>query len=116
MSSNVGRPVARPAQVADQMNPAVSISSFAEKYPALFDMIGKSRKNEKFHERGCFTVFFEDGVFKVSLNDRPNGQSCFVSSPQLGQALCIADAGIRSGTLRWRANKRYRAQAKALYT
>ena len=115
MSSNAGRPVARPARAAEVMNAAVSRSNFAEKYPALFKMIGIPQKNEQFHDKGCFTVFFEDGVFKVSLNDRPNGRSCFVSSPQLGDALAIANAGIVSGSLRWRSNKRYRAQAKQLF-
>lgn len=115
MSTNAGRPVARPAQTPEQEPAIPSSAIFAENYPSLYRFLAEDRKNENFHPTGCFTVFWEDGVFKVNINDRPNGRSCFVSARGLGEAFLIADRGIRSGTLRWRANKRYRAQAKSLF-
>lgn len=115
MPTKSGRRVARPAHEEDQDEPDVSTPSFARNYPSLYGFIAECRKNEKFHERGCLTVFYEDGVFKVSLNDRPNCQSSFVSHQELGTCFRIADSGLRSGTLKWRRNKRYAAQAQRLF-
>jgi len=115
MSDNVGRRVARPATPTDQVDTDASSPNFAEKYPSLFRFVAESRENENFHSTGCFTVFWEDGVFKISLNDRPNGTSTFVSHHELGVAILIADRGLRSGSLKWRRNKRYVAQARTLF-
>lgn len=115
MSNNPGRPMPRPAQPPEQQPASMSSSNFAKNYPDLQKLIGVSRKNEKFHDRGCFTVFCEDGVYKIFLNDRPEGRSCAVSSTQLGEALSIADEGLRTGSLKWRVNAAYRAKAKSVY-
>ena len=115
MSSNPGREVPRPASSPDQSPVGVSRSKFAESYPQLYKFIAVSRKNDNFHERGCFTVFAEDGMFKIFLNDRPEGRSCAVSHQEVGGALSVAEAGLRAGTLRWRVNKQYRAKAKSVY-
>jgi len=93
----------------------VSSPLFAQNYPSLFRLVGVSRPSEKYHPRGCFTVFWEDGVFKVAINDRPEGRSCVVSSAELGEAMQIADRGLRSGTLQWRVNKRYKATARSVF-
>lgn len=115
MSGKIGRPLVRPSTIPDQDTSMASSPVFAENYPSLYGFVSKDRKSENFHARGSFTVFWEDGVFKVNLNDRPNGLSTFVSSPELACALRIADSGIRSGTLRWRVNKQYRARSKEVY-
>jgi len=115
MSDKIGRSIARPASTDDQVDYDPSTPIFAQNYPSLYRLLAEKRENEKFHASGCLTVFWEDGVFKVSINDRPNGKSCFVSARELGEALLIADRGLRSGTLKWRANRRYVAQARALF-
>jgi len=48
-------------------------------------------------------MFFEQGVYKLAINDRPESRSCFVSSTSLSEAFLIADRGLRTGGLRWRA-------------
>ena len=116
MSTSPGRPIARPATTEDREPELLSRAMFAENYPSLFGLLAKHRENPKFHATGCITVFWEDGVFKVSINDRPEGRSCFVSHQELAGALRIADSGIRSGTLRWRVNSKYRASARTMYT
>lgn len=115
MSQNPGRKIARPAQVADQEAGEVSRPSFAKNYPQLWDFLAKKRESEYFNKTGTFSVFWEDGVFKVFLMDRPAGTSTCVSAPELHEALQIADRGIRSGTLKWRDNKPWRARAKGVY-
>jgi hypothetical protein len=111
MNSNPGRAIARPASTPDQDAPDASRPTFAQNYPSLYRFLSEDRENENFHSTGAITVFWESGVFKVNLNDRPLGKSCFVSHTELGGAFLIADRGIRSGSLRWRVNRKYRASA-----
>ncbi len=115
MTAKVGRSVARPVIAEEQDDLVLSSPNFAQKYPSLYELLAKSRQSEKYHPRGCLTIFWEDGVFKVSMNDRPNCQTTFVSHQELGGAFLIGDRGIRSKTLRWRRNKRYAASAKNVF-
>lgn len=115
MSNKIGRSVARPEKTEDQLPIPMSSPKFKQKYPSLYGFIANTRENENFHDRGCITLFYEDQVFKVSLNDRPLGRSTFVSHHELGVAFEICDRGLRSGTLKWRKNKRYAAQARTLF-
>lgn len=107
MTMQAGRRVARPATTADQTKVAASTPVFAENYPHLYRFLSESRRTENFTKTGAMTVFWEDGVFKVCLNDRPNYQSCFVSHQELSGAFRIADRGLGSRGLTWR-RKGYR--------
>lgn len=104
MSQKIGRKVERPAFAADQVAQAVSTPKFAETHPHLYRLVAVSMETSNFHKRGALTVFWEDGVFKVVVNDRPNYRSAIVSHQQLGGALGMADAAIASGNLNWRKN------------
>lgn len=107
MERKAGRPVARPTTTPEQVCEEPSTPQFAENYPALFRFLSESRKTEGFMKTGCLTLFWEDGVFKVCVNDRPNYRSSFVSHTQLAGALRIADRGLGSKGLTWR-RKGYR--------
>lgn len=48
------------------------------------------------------TVFAEQGLWKLCLNDRAEGQVAFVSGATLTAALHALEAGLRDGTLDWR--------------
>ena len=103
MTNKAGRRVAHPAQQAEQVEANGSTPVFAENYPHIWRFLKESRRTENFQKTGCLTVFWEDGVFKVCLNDRPNYRSCFVSHQELAGALRIADRGLRSKGLKWRS-------------
>jgi len=107
MATNVGRRIARPAVELDQDTVGLSSPQFAENYPQIFRFLSESRRTENFAKTGSLTVFWEDGVFKVCLNDRPNYRSCFVSHQELRVAFRIADRGLGSGGLKFR-RKGYR--------
>lgn len=104
MPTKIGRAVQRPQVSADQPASDVSSPLFADKYPSLYRFLSELRETKNFHKAGSLSVFWEGGVFKVCLNDRPEFRSTFVSSAQLGEAFLIADRGLRSKTLRWRKN------------
>lgn len=105
MNSQNGRKVERPTFAAEQVAPAASIPQFGETHPELWKLLAITRETSNFHKRGSITLFWEDGVFKVVLNDRPNFRSSIVSHQQLGGALGMADAGITTGNLAWRKNR-----------
>lgn len=105
MSAKIGRPISRPESTPDQDTAAVSRSTFAQNYPSLFRFLSEVRETSNFHKTGSVSVFWESGVFKVCLNDRPEYRSTFVSAQTLGETFLIADRGIRSRTLRWRKNR-----------
>ena len=105
MSSKLGRKVERPQYAADQLVPVMSMPVFGETHRQLWGLLSISRETANFHKRGAITLFWEDGVFKVVLNDRPNFRSAIVSHQQLGGALGLADAGMESGNLTWRKNR-----------
>jgi len=99
----IGRPVAKP-EASESVDSASGLSTpdFGMKYPNLHDFLARERPGSKWHKTGCLTMFWEDGVYKLCLNDRPNKKSTFVSHVELATAFQIADRGLRSGTLRWR--------------
>jgi len=51
------------------------------------------------------TVFVEDGLTKLCLNDKAVGRVCFVSGPSLADALVRAEEGLLLETLDWRKSK-----------
>jgi hypothetical protein len=53
-------------------------------------------------ERGTVLICFQDGRWRVWLNDRDSGLSSWVSGPTLESVLLCADEGVRDGTLEWR--------------
>lgn len=53
MSSNAGRPVARPATTAEPEQNRVSSPVFRENYPRLFIFLEKTPKNIGVPENGC---------------------------------------------------------------
>ena len=111
MSNNSGRRVARPATTPEPNANDASTPVFAENYPRLYLFLEKPRKTSAYQKTGCLTIFWEDGVFKVCLNDRPNYRSAFVSAQGLGECFRIADRGLGTGTLKWNA-KAYRGSAQ----
>lgn len=105
MVEKIGRRLARPAITPDQVPDPVSSSTFEERHPDLFAFLSKERETTNFHKTGAVTIFWEGGLFKLSMNDRPEYRSTFVTAEGLGIAFTIADRGLRSHTLRWRPNK-----------
>jgi hypothetical protein len=50
-------------------------------------------------------VFVEDGLFKLCLNDRDNGQVAFLSAETFSEALKDVDQKIIEGRLEWRMSR-----------
>lgn len=88
---------------------AVQASTFGDRFPDLQYFLEHLRKNGPEAGTGCLTLFFEAGVYKVCLNDRPEKRSSFVSHTSLGEAFRIADLQLRTGRVKWR-QKGYKPQ------
>lgn len=81
----------------------LSTPIFAENFPELFKFLEIPRRSEQGFTTGSMSIFFEDRVFKVCLNDRPEKRSAFVSSESLSKAFKLADAGLMSNSIAWRS-------------
>lgn len=87
----------------------VQASTFAEKFPDLQKFLEVPRNVAQGVATGAITVFFEAGVYKCCLNDRPERRSSFVSHTSLGECFRIADLQLRTGRSKWR-HKGYKPQ------
>lgn len=114
-NGKIGRRIGRPSGVeSGDLANTPSTPNFASNYPNLWKFLAQERASDNYHKTGCMTVFWENGVYKVCLNDRPGKRSTFVSSSGLGEAFQIADRGLHSGTLRWREKGYKQPQQRGL--
>lgn len=71
--------------------------------PALYEFLTLSSWDDGAKRlRGTFSCFFEDGAFKLWLNDKDGGRSACVSHWTWAGALLKADEGLSADTLEWR--------------
>lgn len=89
----------------------LSRPNFAKKFPELLDFLEIPRRSVQGFTTGSMTIFFEDGYFKICLNDRPNQRSVFVTSQELSKGFELAELGLISNSLNWRT-KGYQAQPR----
>jgi len=99
-AKELGRGVARPKTVA--VDVPRDTGSFAASFPRLQAFLEHPVGNSVGARTGCMTLFFEDGRYKLCLNDRPNNRSCFVSSPVHVECYRIAERGLQGNSLMWR--------------
>lgn len=80
--------------------------AFAKKYPALAEFLSLEAWDEKTERvRGTISVFWEDGSFKASVNDRDADQVAFVSKGTFSGLLESIEKGLQSDSLDWRQSK-----------
>jgi hypothetical protein len=83
--------------------------AFALSFPSLYRFLAELRKKGHQMTSGTMTMFVEDGVYKLCLNDRPLDRSAFVAGNALAETFRIANDQLRTETVRWR-QKGYQSQ------
>lgn len=89
---------------------AVSIETsdpaFFKKYPALAEFLSLEAWDEQTaRERGTLTLFWEEGCFKLAVNDRDSEQTTFLSKGTFLGVLESLEKGFKEDSLDWRAQK-----------
>lgn len=75
-------------------------------YPHLWEFGTEAAFSDGSHRPlPTLTVFVEDGVWKLCLNDRAEGEIAFTAGATLTDALNALERGLRDGTLDWRKPK-----------
>lgn len=115
MSSAPGRPIGAIAELSEEKNSDVSSPAFAKKYPRLWGFLSKPRDSDNSWSTGTILIFWEHGVFKLCLHNRPMAESCFLTHQELGGALQDAEAGLSESKLKWRKNPRGGRKKKTVY-
>lgn len=108
MSDLIGRRVSKPSVDSVQAEPDLSSPVFQESWPDLYKFLTIHRGSGQMASTGMLTMFIEQRRFKLCVNDRPNARSTFITGPSLTHCFGIADAGLRTGQLKWR-QKGYKA-------
>jgi hypothetical protein len=115
MSSNLGRPVARPVTETESTGETVSTPGFRGHFPILWKFLADRRDLGEIHQTGCVTLFVDGSKIKLCVNDRPSRQSCFVSGDTLMEALARVDRGLAEGSLKWSRQGYKRRSGKKVY-
>lgn len=113
MGKKIGRAVGRPQVESVQMDTGPRGRSFEEQYPRLQAFLERERGAGIGPKTGCLTLFYEDGKYKICLNDRPNNQSLFVASETLSEAFRIGDRQLGTGRAKWH-KRGYKAPTQPL--
>jgi hypothetical protein len=92
-------------QIASQALEAAD-PAFAKKYPALAEFLATEEWEPGVpRERGTLTLFFEDGQFKVAVNDRDQCVVAFLSKGTFPGLLDALEKGLQGDGLDWRGQK-----------
>lgn len=105
---NVSKYRARQRHPAEEgsVGGVVSDPVFASSSPALFDFVCvRPDGAPPGFQMSALTVFSEDGLIKLALNDRENDVVCFYSAPTLQEALEGLEDKLSSGEVDWKRSK-----------
>lgn len=81
-------------------------SEFASLCPRLWEMLTEtSYADGSKRQSSSLTVFCEDGVVKLMLNDRDNGRMAFVTQETFEMALATLEGKLAVEGLEWRKNQ-----------
>lgn len=84
----------------------LAASPLFEKLPALWEFLTAVEwKKGDPRTTGTLTIFAEEGMIKVSVNDRDQGSVAFVSGKSLEEVLEGIEVGLVDDTLDWRASR-----------
>lgn len=90
-------------RVAGSSLSAASDVSLAATMPAIHEYLtDRDSGGPVARQTATFTVFAEDGLFRVCLNDRQEGLTCWSSGETLGGAMEALEALLASGEAVWR--------------
>lgn len=79
---------------------------FFKKYPAISEFLSLEEWEPGVERvRGTITVFWEEGSFKSSVNDRDSEQVAFVSKGTFQGVLDAIEKGLQGDSLDWRGGR-----------
>lgn len=86
------------------VTPEETDPTFAKAYPALAEFLSlETWDADTQRERGTLTIFYEQGLFKASINDRDSESVAFVSKGSFKALLDAIEKGLVTGTHDWRS-------------
>lgn len=78
--------------------------TFAVQYPAVWEMLAAPRYlDETPRLLATLTVFVDDGMVKLCLNDRDQGLTGWAAGVSVQEALVALERALQGDTVEWRA-------------
>lgn len=102
----MGKYLSRPAAQMPEpsLNEFVTVGDWGTLFPALVEFLTLSVWEDGTPRAlGTLTLFVQDGLWKVCLNDKDASRIAFVSGKTPDDALGSAEANLASAALDWRA-------------
>lgn len=95
----------RSAKVSDSSPPPLpdGVPTCVFRLPALLEMITLGKWDDGAPRvRGSLSLFWEDGVFKLWINDKDGGRAASVSAASVEDLLLRAEGKLSEDSLDWR--------------
>jgi len=80
----------------------VEMSAFVGGHPNFVDFLTISQIGDSARQRGTAKLFFDDGLFKMFLNDHQEGTATCVSARTMEDLMKVADEAIIDPETDWR--------------
>jgi len=101
-SAKAGRVITHQTKM-DSLTQTPSSPVFAQNFPNLYKFLEIRERGDNMFTSASMSIFVEDGLVKVCLNDRVRERYVFTTSRELAEALRFADRGLGNGNLNWRS-------------
>ena len=93
------------------VDPYLSLGGWAEQFPALCEFLVETKwEDGQVRKPGTVTLFFDDGAWKLCLNDKDSSCVAFVSAGSPLGTFEVAEAGLTGGALDWRIQKSFKGK------
>lgn len=104
----IGPKPVRPVGAAP-VDPAAIKDAFGKMFPTLIDWLTDTAwEGGEVRKTATLFIFWEDGRFKVWLNDRDADRTCCYTAPGVVEALAALEAHLLEASIDWRIPKRRR--------
>lgn len=101
MGSFIKKPSSEPAR--PELRDDLGKCFLAEAFPALVEFVSLEKWDDGTSRQPCsFLITYEEGMFKVWLNDRATGRSAWLSGGTMADALASAERGLLDDSVAWR--------------
>jgi len=115
MSDHMERMIPKHEKRKRRERKKVSSPHFAKKYPAFHKFCSERVVGDQTYTTNTVTIVWEDGVYKLCLNNRPWGRSSWLSKAELPECFRTADTLLATNTVRWRTKGWKAAKHRELF-
>lgn len=78
---------------------------FAKEYPAAWEFLSLDKDDNKPRQTATMTMWVQDGMWKLSFNDRETNLGMFLTAPTFAKLLAVLEAALVCDDPPWRTRQ-----------